>query len=586
MKKKRVMQLCASVLAGAMLLAGCGSTPASSGEGQADSGGQESGQTDAAGQEAEESEGTEEKAQAAGETDEIYWFSDVSGWGPETANWSTDESPATEYMRDNLGITLKIEQPPTDAATKLGLMIASNDLPDMMSITNSDIYKQLVEAGKVWDMQTFLETYDPDSHLLTDFPADIRQALTDTYGDWYSFPSHMESADNRKNFPPDDQIWVDVVEKGSNSCIMLNKDIMDALEITQEDVSTEAGFYEACEKVKTSGYQVDGQSVLPVVLHWNIWIGSSLDSIVAWNFGAVPVDENGNYRHMELSPGYKNALKFLNTLVQKGYLDVNTLTIDETAGKTYLDAKRVFCWIGNQAQQDKTNMPWVSYGPILADNGAKPALPMNMSAGTGWIQTLVSKDCKNPEKIAKLLSWSSSEEGLMTHYYGIEGTDYTVDEDGIVTRTEDGLKTNAELYDNNVLMWPFANTSFERHTEPVPDPTSNRGVEVSLMPALGKYEGTYIYDDSLLGFRNGTVIEPSSDLGIKLSQVDNYLESQKAKIVTAADDNAFEQEYQNMLDTLEGYSIADIDAEYDKVYKEYCEKKGSSIEDVNAGLYE
>ncbi len=589
MRKSKWMQLSAAVMASVMLLSGCGGdTPANSGTG--DSGSEESsGNTEhsANGESSEES--SEESAggqAAAGDIEEVSWFSTVSGWGPATANWSVDSSPALDYIRDNIGLTFKIEQPAQDSATKLGLMIASNDLPDIISIADSDLYKQLVEADQVWDMKTFLETYDPESHMLTDFPEDIKQALTDTYGNWYSYPSHMNSADNRVNFPPDDQIWVDVVDYGSNSCIMLNKDIMDALNITQEDVSTEAGFYAACEKVKTSGHQVDGKDVLPVVLHWNGWIGNSLDSIIAWNFGAVPVDENGNYRHLELSPGYKNALKFVNTLIQKGYLDTNNLTIDETAGKVYLDAKRVFCWIGNQAQQDKTNMPWVSYGPILADNGARPVLPKSKSAGTGWIQTLVSKNCKEPEKIAKFLSWSSSREGLLTHYYGIEGTDYTIDQaTGIVTRTEDGLTTYAENYDNNVLLWPFANTSFERHTEPVPDPTSNRGVEVALMPALGLYENTYLYDESLLSFRNGTVIEPSSDLGIKLSQVDNYLESQKAKIVTAASDDAFETEYQNMLDQLEKYSIADIDAEYDKVYKEYCEKKSDKIEDVNAGLY-
>jgi len=520
----------------------------------------------------------------SGDVSELYWFSDVSGWGPATANWSVDESPATVYIEENLGLSLNIEQPPTDASTKLGLMLASGELPDVMSITDSDMYKQLVEADKVWDMQTFLETYDPDSHLLKDFPDDIRKALTDVYGNWYSYPSHMESKNNREVFPPDDQIWVDVVEKGSNGCIMFNKEIMDAVGITPEDVQTEEGFLAACEKVKASGHQVDGQSVLPVVLQCNLWINTSLDGIVSNTFGVLPVDDEGNYRHSELNPLYKNALKFLNTLIQKEYLDVNTLTIDETALKTYLDAKRVFCWIGNQAQQDKTNMPWVSYGPILASNGAKPVIGLNGEAGTGWIQTLVSKDCKNPEKIAKLLSWASSREGLLVNYYGEEGTDYTIDDKGIVTRTEEGTKRLAEEYDNNVLMWPFANTSFERHTEPVPDPASNRGVEVALMPAFGKNENTYIYNTAVLDFRNNTVIEPSSDLGIKLSQVDSYLEAQKAKIVTASSDAEFEKEYQNMLDTLESYSIADIDAEYDKIYKEYCEKKGTSIENVNAGL--
>lgn len=580
MKRRMLQQLCALALSGAMVfgLTACGGSGSDSPAAESGS------EQDSSEQETDAAEPESTSSDTSGEVSEMYWFSDVSGWGPATANWSVDDSPATNYIRDNLGLTLKIEQPPTDASTKLGLMLASGELPDVMSITDSDMYKQLVEADKVWDMQTFLETYDPDSHLLTDFPSDIRQALTDVYGNWYSYPSHMESKDNRKVFPPDDQIWVDVVEKGSNGCIMFNKDIMDAVGIAPEDVQTEEGFYAACEKVKASGHQVDGQSVLPVVLQCNLWINTSLDGVVANNFGVLPVDDDGNYRHSELNPLYKNALKFLNTLVQKEYLDVNTLTIDETALKTYLDAKRVFCWIGNQAQQDKTNMPWVSYGPILASNGAKPVIGLNGEAGTGWIQTLVSKDCKNPEKIAKLLSWASSREGLLVNYYGEEGTDYTIDEKGIVTLTDDGKKRLAEEYDNNVLMWPFANTSFERHTEPVPDPTSNRGVEVSLMPAFGKNENTYIYNTAVLDFRNNTVIEPSSDLGIKLSQIDSYLEAQKAKIVTASSDAGFETEYQNMLDTLESYSITDIDAEYDKIYKEYCEKKSSSIENVNAGL--
>ena len=583
MKRRMLQKICALALTGTMLLGltACGSsspdTPAQTPDNSAEENSSSAEETKDTGAESAASSGS-------GDVSELYWFSDVSGWGPATANWSVDESPATVYIEENLGLSLNIEQPPTDASTKLGLMLASGELPDVMSITDSDMYKQLVEADKVWDMQTFLETYDPDSHLLKDFPDDIRKALTDVYGNWYSYPSHMESKNNREVFPPDDQIWVDVVEKGSNGCIMFNKEIMDAVGITPEDVQTEEGFLAACEKVKASGHQVDGQSVLPVVLQCNLWINTSLDGIVSNTFGVLPVDDEGNYRHSELNPLYKNALKFLNTLIQKEYLDVNTLTIDETALKTYLDAKRVFCWIGNQAQQDKTNMPWVSYGPILASNGAKPVIGLNGEAGTGWIQTLVSKDCKNPEKIAKLLSWASSREGLLVNYYGEEGTDYTIDDKGIVTRTEEGTKRLAEEYDNNVLMWPFANTSFERHTEPVPDPASNRGVEVALMPAFGKNENTYIYNTAVLDFRNNTVIEPSSDLGIKLSQVDSYLEAQKAKIVTASSDAEFEKEYQNMLDTLENYSIADIDAEYDKIYKEYCEKKGTSIENVNAGL--
>lgn len=103
-------------------------------------------------------------------------------------------------------------------------------------------------------------------------------------------------------------------------------------------------------------------------------------------------------------------MKFVNNCVQKEYLDVNILTLDEAALKTYLEAGRVFCWIGNQALINKENTSWVSYGAITPENEAKGALPVNQSAGTGWIQTFVSKSCKEPEKMAEFLSWITSEE--------------------------------------------------------------------------------------------------------------------------------------------------------------------------------
>ena len=86
-------------------------------------------------------------------------------------------------------------------------------------------------------------------------------------------------------------------------------------------------------------------------------------------------------------------------------------------------------------------------------------------------------------------------------------------------------------------------------------------------------------NSSLINFPD-TVLEPSSDLGIKLSQVKNYLESQKAKIVTAKTDEEFETEYNNMVSTLEDYSIADIDAAYNEVYQKNCENTGNKIEPI------
>lgn len=572
MKRNSTYKFIAAAMAGVMLtgLFGCGS--ASGVDTSAESG---------------TAAGTESGAEAAsaGAAD-VYWFSDVTGWGPNGWEKGVTTSPFLDAVKEETGITFTIEQPPTDADTKLGLMIASNDLPDLISITDADTIKQLIQSGKVWSMEEFLQTYDPESHLLTDFPEDIKKAVTYKFGGWYSVPSHMNSNDNRKVNPPSSQVYVDNVTKGHNSAIMFNQTIMDELGITQEDVQTEEGFYQACELVKNSGYTVDGQSVFPVMLHADKWINSSLDGVIAETFGVAPVDEEGNYRHKELNPGYKKALSFVNNLIRNGYLDINSLTIDEAALKTYIEGGRVFCWIGNPAQSSKKEtVPFVSYGPILAETKARPIVPVSLQAGSGWIQTFVSKDCENPEQIAKMLSFATSREGMFLNEYGVEGVDYTLDDKGIATRTEEGNQRFETDYKKNIALWPFANTDFAWSTQAPPAEGTDGAVFNQVSTAIGKYEDTYIYDSDLLSFQDGNVIEPSSDLGIKVSQVKSYLESQKAKIVSATTDEQFEKEYESMLETLEGYSITEIDAEYNKTLQQNYEAYGETIENVNADLY-
>lgn len=517
----------------------------------------------------------------------VYWYSDVTGWGPSGWANGTASSPLLDTIHERTGITFEIEQPPTDADTKLALMIASDDLPDLISITDDDTINQLIESGKVWSVEEFFQTYDPESWYLSEFPEDIKNALINKYGGWYSLPSHIESADHRERYPMSCEIFEDNVTKGHNSSIMFNEAIMEELGITPEDVQTEEGFYAACEKVKNSDYTVDGQSLIPVVLHGNLWINSSLDGIISETFGVVPVDGEGNYRHREMNPGYKYALQFVNRLIRNGYLDVNTLTLDENANLSYVESGRVFCWMGNPAQSNKkAELSLNSYGPILADTGAVPAVAINLLAGTGWIQTFVSKSCENPEMLAKALSFATSEEGLWLNYYGVEGEDYTLQEDGTMVRTVEGQERYEKEYNSNIWLWPFNDTDFFWNTTPGPEEGTEEYVYGIINAAIGKYEKTYIYDSGLLSFVGTNVIEPSSDLGIKSGQITNYLESQKAKIVSAASEEQFEQEYQNMIDTLNSYDVNAVDEELNKVLQANYELYGEKIENPNADIYQ
>lgn len=463
------------------------------------------------------------------------WFSDVSGWGP--ANWNgVSSSPLLDTLKSDFGASFEIEQPATDAPTKLALMIATNDLPDLMSITDSTTIAQLIESGYVYTIPEFFEKYDPESHLLVDFPEDVKKAIVDAYGDFWFFPSHMESVQHRETYPLCSEAYVNNVVYGQNSAIMFNQKIMDDLGLTREDVQTQSAFMATLQKVKDSGYTVNGNPVIVATMNANLWL-SSLNGVMSDSFGIVPVDAEGNYRRIEMNPGFKEVLKFTNDMVRGGYMDLDILTLDENALVTYIEAGQVFCWFGNPAQADLSVSNMTSFGPILSDTGAVPTVGINSQAGTGWIKTFVSKSCKNPEVLAKALSFATSDEGLWLNYYGVRDVDYTVQEDGTMVRTEEGLKRYNENYSANIWLWPFNDTDFFWCTTPGPDKQSD-GANGSDMAysiacsALGRYESTYIYNSGLLTTVNSEPLEASSDLGIKYAQIKNYLQSQKAKIIS------------------------------------------------------
>ncbi len=102
------------------------------------------------------------------------------------------------------GLTFSYNIPAQDGDTKLNLMMVSSSdaFPDVITTVGPDMGKKLVQAGKVWQLEEFLKKYDPESHLLKDFPEDVKKQLVKRDGDWYAIPSHMGSDDARKVYPP------------------------------------------------------------------------------------------------------------------------------------------------------------------------------------------------------------------------------------------------------------------------------------------------------------------------------------------------------------------------------------------------
>ncbi len=437
MKKKGLSLSLASALF-LLSLVGCGQN---ADQGSVSSTAQDSSQASEAG--GEEAEGGEADSQAptdqAAKTEyeeseykEVDWFLSAS---PIPSPWNLSQ-PVLAEISIKTGVIMNADIPAQDADTKLNLLMVNGNLPDVISITNSTLYSELIASGQVWDLQEFFETYLPDARFINGgFPEDVKNKVIDRDGGWYAIPSHIISQDNAEIWPLSDvtkEYW-DGMDVSNQFTWVVNRQIMEECGISEESLTTEQGLLDAIRKVKEQEVtNQDGAKVYPFMIHGaDFWFNTT--SAINNLFGAMPVDAEGNYQTVYYSEPFKDGYEFLNQCYREGLLDANIMTMDEATIVAMMGDDRVFCYMGGTAANamidrkitdangDATNdYVYICPGVIQWDSGFQPAIGVDRTVGGGWIQTFVSKNCKEPEAIARFLDYMMlDEEGLTLWNYGI-----------------------------------------------------------------------------------------------------------------------------------------------------------------------
>ena len=514
----------------------------------------------------------------------VSWFADINFWNPPQT-WNTDPKTVQGVITKNTGLTFEMNIPPQDAVTKLNLMLASGaKLPDVMTLSDANEEAKLIKAGKVWNLQDFIKKYDPKSHLLKDFPNDIKKALTKRDGGWYAFPSHMISKDAKKIWKPSDQYFVDLEDYRNNNALMVNTKLMKQAGIKLDELKTENGLLAAYKKVASKNLKVNGAPVVPLLLDGKGYMYSTV-SVLSNMFGGMEVDKNGKYRDMLFAPETKHTYQFLNKAFKDGYFDANQLTMDGTATKSLVLTGRVFTFIGNTANtgfSDQDN--WTSPGAVQSSTGEKPVFGRNDKAGCGWLNTFISKSTKEPEKLAKWLSFMSSKEGLMLNYFGIKGKDYNLNKKGLAVQTKQGMEDATNYSKTGVFAyWPFHNIAF--HDSAVPAPTDVKTgadgvIAMQVQTAFAKSKGTVIYDSSAVAFP-GNLIPAGSKLDNIQIQVKQYREAEVSRVVLAKNDSTLNKEYNAMIAKLKELGQEKVDAEKNKYTQSENKDNGFALKSIN-----
>ena len=506
----------------------------------------------------------------------VTLFCDVEFWGAPL--WDSTGDTITGEISRETGATVEVIDAVEDADKQLSMMLVKNNLPDIISVTDETVISQLVTSGKVWSLDTFLETYKPDSHILKDFPEDIKHELIKRDGGWYVWPSHMSSPDNREDLQISDY-YLNEIEYSWPMVIMWNKDLLAELNLDDSQLQSKEKIFEAFEKAEQLTAS-DGKEITPLLVDGENYKTCTLE-FLRCTFGAERIDENGNSKDEFLQPEMKEALEFLNKTIRNGYMTADQLMLSNSQIKPLLDSGQVLCFIGNYSNTGVNPEGWLSSGVILSDSGAHPVYEQKLRRSTGWIQTFISKECENPEVVADFFDYMTSEEGQLKWVFGEEGVHYNYNEDGLIEITEEGYEAQGNYKESGInTWWMFFNLDWSKSVIAPPKLSTGETLDNNITCAFALNDNTRCIDATALQNVNA-IYQGDTEYEQREVQINQWKEKQVKQIILAETDQAFEEEYAKLISGLEERQIEKLDSKKNVEYQKNCQEYEVFIEKVN-----
>lgn len=398
MKKRWI----AGLLAGVMVISSftaCGNTGSSTGE------------TSAAQAEAKENQPVDENGDpsAFGKYEDPVTVEVVQSINPSLPlpeGDSTTDNFYTRYIKENMNIDIKVkwQASSSDYSQKLNLAIASNDLPDILVVGESE-FKKLIKSDLIEDLTPYYEKYASDTIKdnidKTDGKA-IANASVD--GKMYGLPNVQAEADGY-NLMWIRQDWLD--ELG-----------LEAPE-TVEDLENVAKAFVDNNMGGDNTIGILGPTVNSRL--YNDFISSSnnmnnLDGIFqaykSWP-GFWVEDEAGNAVYGSITDETKTALGELQKMYKDGILD-QEIGVRKDADEAWKSGKAGILfspwWFGYNVKDCLANDPnaeWKAYAAPLAEDGKWYA----KLGGVGGSYCVVRKGYEHPEAAILLNNFLRKDEG-------------------------------------------------------------------------------------------------------------------------------------------------------------------------------
>lgn len=457
MKKKKLM---ATLLVAAMTvstLSACGNSSGNSNTGTSSS----SGDNSSASSSADTSSSTDNTQAAASAGDAMtLTFYNADG---QADPWT---DPVALAITEATGITLDTSYPLSSEEEDVALMIAEGNYPDMIFAKGSA--GNLIDAGAFIDMTDLIEQYGPN--------------IKKMYGEELSKLKY--SADDPSIYQLS-SYNVGGVSYETGGTLQLQWDVMkeNDYKIPQslEEWETMMKDYMAAHPTTDDGYETIGLSISCSDWHWYITLANPAGFIAdaAPDNGQWLIEDDYTAMYKFRSEKEREYFKWLSRMYDEGILDTNfaTQTHEDYIAKvatgqvlSLIDSN----WDYNDAitilkSDGKLGKTYAEL-PFTADANAKCATLMYQGLTTGY-GVGISVDCADPVRAIQFLDYLCSDEGQVLTHWGIEGTNYFIDDEGHRYRTQE------EIDYNNTDTEYSKTTGVGFHTYPFP--TYGDGIEDS-----------------------------------------------------------------------------------------------------------
>lgn len=388
-----------------------------------------------------------------GEDISLDWYINLKWWQYNN-EWC--DYPVLNEVTQITGVEPKVTIPTGDGNDKLGLIMASNTLPDMITVgTDDPMLDKLISQGYVYTYDELIEKYAPE--FKNEIDTDVWNYSTYDDGKLYQLPCFFVKDKN----------------KVGSSTYNVRQDIYE--ELGKPDMSTPEGFYNALKAFKEKYPEIQGKSSIPVTFGTGYYRYMFEES---FGISEYYVASENDVKIRFKNPNYVELAKYLNKLYRENLLDPEVFIKQESGLNEDLAAGRVFCYPTNYWDLDSTNAALNKQKPGSGFVAIEPMKAVDQVSfpgvnRRGWMVTLVSKDTKIPEEVTKFIRFMWSKEGNLLVNYGHEGEHYTIEGDTIA-RTQsvlDQMQNDPDGFANSTGIFTYRLFSYPYYTDkPSDDP--------------------------------------------------------------------------------------------------------------------